>query len=993
MRYTISKRAISLVLSLIMVISMCVVGMVSTGAATSYYVAGTMNDWNTTATPMTQAVDASGTTIYYAGPFNTQYQFKVVDGTNWYGTEIMTNSLYNTSLNVYNYGDSGNVWPDVSDIPYYIVLTVSTSGKAISCVTALPFAKTGVKPTIYVRDASASGFALWGWTADNSNIFSDTWESRPTSASVTADENGWYAFETDLGIGLNTQYSLKVTQGTSTSNSDSWFECVAHGDFYIDIDGEGKPSFYEYNPDAEARTKANAFADALWVDTLSATVTDDADLTGLVKWYEKAPGEYYLYLPSGMDLTAVPVYFSYSALSIGGVEFESGETLDLSVDTEYSVIGDVEGTLYIMQSSNVYTMYMTGNTSLPDATSTAIVHKDMVERKGGNIYTTDETGALVVQDTVSKIKGRGNSSWEASQRLYGKYAFNLTTSTKTKDITGGDVKTKKFSMLANNADEAMMRNLVAYSLADAIGLDYTPQLRIYDFYDNGNYLGTYTVCEKVEVGSSGLLSGITSLDDANEEVNPNWEDEEQMTNGLDSKEPGFYKYVDTPDPEDITGGYLLEFELSERFDNEVSGFVSNEGQPVVVKYPEFATKNEVLYIMDLFNKAEAAIYDDNADINEIAKYIDVESFAKMYIIQEISKNIDAAQTSFYIYKESDLTGDGKLHASPVWDYDWTLGGYSWDRDVAAGEPSLKKATGWTTRYRYIDNNTSKDVNFQAKLCACPEYWDLVQSVWATNAADTVATYTSDDITAADSVIANLYAQMKDSAAMNESRWGFIEKDLTVSWGSTDTGETYYDVVAYLNDWLSDRTAWIGANIGANDAATPTLNVVLKDEAGAVAEGTVDAPATVVSDVTINIDTDAAVIDFTVNGEAVEAVDGKYTIPVAEDGVTEVTYSVTVKDYSIASTDVASEVTVTGTYYVTKATIALLRGDADLDGAISILDATKIQMYCAAIEELSDTQLLTADANANGTVSIMDATHIQRYIAELSCSANVGTPVA
>ena len=39
-------------------------------------------------------------------------------------------------------------------------------------------------------------------------------------------------------------------------------------------------------------------------------------------------------------------------------------------------------------------------------------------------------------------------------------------------------------------------------------------------------------------------------------------------------------------------------------------------------------------------------------------------------------NLDSGITSFYLYKDSDLTGDGKLHAAPVWDFDVALGNYT-----------------------------------------------------------------------------------------------------------------------------------------------------------------------------------------------------------------------------------------------------------------------------------------------------------------------------
>ena len=58
------------------------------------------------------------------------------------------------------------------------------------------------------------------------------------------------------------------------------------------------------------------------------------------------------------------------------------------------------------------------------------------------------------------------------------------------------------------------------------------------------------------------------------------------------------------------------------------------------------------------------------------------------------------------------------------------------------------------------------------------------------------------------------------------------------------------------------------------------------------------------------------------------------------------------------------------------------GDVDLDGDITIIDATLIQRFLVDLENLSDEALAQADADRDGDVSILDATAIQRYLADL-----------
>lgn len=58
------------------------------------------------------------------------------------------------------------------------------------------------------------------------------------------------------------------------------------------------------------------------------------------------------------------------------------------------------------------------------------------------------------------------------------------------------------------------------------------------------------------------------------------------------------------------------------------------------------------------------------------------------------------------------------------------------------------------------------------------------------------------------------------------------------------------------------------------------------------------------------------------------------------------------------------------------------GDVDLDGDISVLDATQIQLYLAQFEELTFGQIELADTDKDNDVSILDATQIQLFIARL-----------
>lgn len=60
----------------------------------------------------------------------------------------------------------------------------------------------------------------------------------------------------------------------------------------------------------------------------------------------------------------------------------------------------------------------------------------------------------------------------------------------------------------------------------------------------------------------------------------------------------------------------------------------------------------------------------------------------------------------------------------------------------------------------------------------------------------------------------------------------------------------------------------------------------------------------------------------------------------------------------------------------------LLGDVDLDGNVSVIDATAIQMSLALIIELDSEASKYADTDRDGCVSVMDATAIQMFLAQL-----------
>ena len=70
----------------------------------------------------------------------------------------------------------------------------------------------------------------------------------------------------------------------------------------------------------------------------------------------------------------------------------------------------------------------------------------------------------------------------------------------------------------------------------------------------------------------------------------------------------------------------------------------------------------------------------------------------------------------------------------------------------------------------------------------------------------------------------------------------------------------------------------------------------------------------------------------------------------------------------------------------------LLGDADSDGAVTVLDATAIQRNLASFETAAFDEK-AADVDGDGIISILDATYIQRWLAGYADGYRINEKIA
>ena len=399
---------------------------------------------------------------------------------------------------------------------------------------------------------------------------------------------------------------------------------------------------------------------------------------------QEVGGEYLLFLPSTADLTALTLNFEGepAALTAGGREIAvtSGQPFDLTAlypggpdDGVYAFTfraGSGQTPVKLMVSENIGSMFITS--ADPVNKGRSYVEQVKGNKASGRMTLIGADGGLIYSGELSQIKGRGNSTWTA----YPKKPYQIKLGKKTDLLQTGDPgeAAKTWVLLANYYDKSFILNTLTFDLADALGLPYSPNSRPIDLYYDGEYRGTYLLCEKTEI--NGGRVDIHDLEGDFEDANPEVEDFDDLPTARGTNAWGNeYQYVTgLSDPDDISGGYLLEIDYSGRAAAEKSWFTTSRGYSLVSKSPEYLSENAMEYISGLYQEFEDAVW--NGGVNpttgkSYTDYMDLESLARCYLILELSQDGDAFFSSTFFYKPQ---GEDKLYAGPVWDFDSAYGG-------------------------------------------------------------------------------------------------------------------------------------------------------------------------------------------------------------------------------------------------------------------------------------------------------------------------------
>ena len=385
------------------------------------------------------------------------------------------------------------------------------------------------------------------------------------------------------------------------------------------------------------------------------------------------------------------------------------------------------------------------------------------------------------------IRGRGNSTWDQAKKPY---KIKLDKKADLLGLGGN----KHWVLIANALDGTAVKDRFTGWLGDQLGFEGTP---------NGVPVDVVMVAERdgEEVSRQDLGSYLLS---------------EQVRIGKERLNIRELKAEDTA-PEDITGGYLMQFG-QQTGEDDPDHFFTERGLDLANDSPTFDLSdsgytNELQkeYIRDYIRNTENALFGEGADDDSdpytdidgvrYSEYMDVDSAAKYWLVQEASRNEDAYRTgSSYLYKSEDrldeagnVTGKGKIFWGPLWDFD-----KAWGYPDMETEGFLSADDTWISAMLYDSDDSGLRRTAQRE-------WPQVR--------DTILSALEEG-----GLIDRYYAETKQSYDADYEIWKDVMPDEYA--GRDDYRRNIDD----FKQWVRDRLSWMDAHMsGTAQDGEPTLD--------------------------------------------------------------------------------------------------------------------------------------------------------------------------
>ena len=364
----------------------------------------------------------------------------------------------------------------------------------------------------------------------------------------------------------------------------------------------------------------------------------------------------------------------------------------------------------------------------------AVTSKETYVAATINFSNTPEYGNLSARGGV---KGRGNATWTN----YPKKPYKIKFDEKVSLL--GKPKNKHWVLLAEYCDKSLMRTAYMSAVSSAVGLPWTISVQHVDLYMNDLYLGTYVLTEHVRKDSDR----VDLEDDGFLFENDNYYYQEPLYMTTSKNWKYTFKYPDAEDGE-ITKG-----------------------------------DDNYNFILQYMNDFEKALYSNDFKDEQkgYRKYIDARSFAKWYLVNELTGNLEP--NIYY----SMVSRNDKVQMNPEWDAEWSLGLAARGDDWAGWELPPAESR--------VDIEIWKKERYFPRLFEDPYFVGLVKEEWEAFKPK------KDDMQAA---LREKAMSIIHSQSDNFDKWPILESYISV--GLICLGN-WIDEYEYVATFFDNRCEW------------------------------------------------------------------------------------------------------------------------------------------------------------------------------------------
>lgn len=379
---------------------------------------------------------------------------------------------------------------------------------------------------------------------------------------------------------------------------------------------------------------------------------------------------------------------------------------------------------------------------------------------------------IILEEHNIGIEIRGSSSQFFDKKSYGFETWDENNEDLNVPLAGFP-KEEDWILYGPYSDKSLIRNVLIYKLSNLMNR-YATKTKFYNLEINDEFLGVYVLMEKIK----------------------------RDKNRVD---------ISKNKAEDISGGYIIKIDKITGDGDSLNSNIAfmseytpagnkglNRNVHFLYEYPknDDISDEQKEYIQDYFRRFENSLASENFnnEVDGYRQFIDVDSFVDFFILNEISKNVDAYRISTFMHKDKGK----KLNMGPIWDFNIAFG----NADYCGGDLT----SGWAYQFGDLCPLDGMQVPF---------WWDrLMQDTNYLVALEERWTFLRSNILSNDNVldlIDELSLEITESGAVdrNFGKWLVLGKYI---WPNNFIGNRHSEEIDYLKQWIIERLSWIDQQI-------------------------------------------------------------------------------------------------------------------------------------------------------------------------------------